>query len=215
MADHSNVFADAAAASSPRDSPREAEKTVHLSDPKIEHSVVVGRFLDLAVNGLLSPKATGSSESCTEVARLVEFLRKYECDRLLPQLHMCLLGHLSTSTMGAMTVFALGSFTGSTPLCVAALERACHGPTETKSGLWEDSDGGLERGSPPDPGEMSLALWRLIQPSHAWALTRAWTRFFYLTRSGVGMQPAPRHHPKTMIQEFRSSTESMASAGAS
>lgn len=192
---------------------------MQLCDPVVETTNVVNRFLDLAVNGKISVATSGKVEFCKEVAPLVEFLRKYDCTRLMPQFELCLLKLLDQTTVQPMQVFAIASAANMTYVCVKTLEKI--------SSMWHQANdslvtpekrpdhplGHLVKGCPMDPGTVSLSMYGVIQRNHAWALHRAWA---LTVRTEPPVYPGHPHHASRNLSEvvegFRIALESISSA---
>lgn len=175
---------------------------------------MIDRFLELAVHGTLITTTSNSKELCVELAPLIQFMSKYDCERLLPQLQLCLIQYLDEPECEPMQVFALVSAANSTLVCIKALERICttdpDGGVATPAKPVEDPLAQLLRGCPMDPGRMSYRMSTIVQHKHAWALHRAWT----LTLTTV-----PYAHSRTatralsrVVDEFKDALETLESA---
>lgn len=188
------------------------EKSLRLCDPVLESSQVLNRFLKLAAQAELSPKTSGTAtkEVCDEVAPLIEFMRKYDCARLIPQMKVCLLEHLSAKRLHPMQVFAIGSALDSTLLCVTALEKACSAQHPILPGEEGEPLAHLRNGCPADPGGISLAVSRLIRPDHAWALNRAWALGITLVNCNGIM--CPNRNLPMVVEGFKAALKSLESA---
>lgn len=153
---------------------------MHFGDRDIETSEVLERFLELSCRGELSPKPKGKLPYCSDVARLLSFIYKYECTRLLPPFELWLLKYSASSTLAPMDVFALASAADATFVCQFVLDHMHFStPTAfkvdvTRAGHCDQRLDALAVHSFFDPGAMSLAASRIIRPDHAWALQRAW-----------------------------------------
>lgn len=153
---------------------------MHFTDND-ESSEVIDRFLALAVQDELSPALKGKLEYCSDVARLIKFMVKYDCPRLKSQFLLCLVEHLAAERLSPAQVFALASNLDAPLVCVTALEKACFvsntkGNSEIMRPTKNDSQphGPLQNASSADPSAMPASVFHLIRPGHAWAWHRAW-----------------------------------------
>lgn len=111
------------------------------------------------------------------MGRLIKFLDKYGCKRLMPQLQLCLLEHLDYSRLSPLQTFAIASAAGAMYVCIKALEKAASSSTTRIAAPSEyplSPLGCLENHCPLDPGAIAYSYAQLIRPDHAWALSRAW-----------------------------------------
>lgn len=200
------MLADAAEAGS-------GDKIVHFSDPDIEHSQVLERFLHLAIYGQLSATAPEKTEYCTDVARLVGFMAKYECARLMPQLQLCLQQHLDDRAVDPAQVFAIASVANSTYICVKALEKmralttsALDTPTRRSV-----APGPLDTRCPMNPGTVSLEVAQVIHPHYAWAWSRAWALAFWSSACAKYAHHYCKRDLCKVVAEFKIAMESLES----
>lgn len=183
----------------------------------MENTTVIDRFLELAVNGKLTVNTFGSNELCSEVAALLEFLRKYDCARLMPLFELCLLKHLDTPGIEPMQIFAIASAANLTFVCVYVLEKV--------SASWTDQHGGvaaaveqsrrplghLKTRCPIDPGAISYDMFLVLQPHHTWALQRAWTLSLKAVDSKSGVRLVSRDLTKVVV-EFKRALKNLEAA---
>lgn len=146
---------------------------------------MIERFLELSCRGELSPKAKGTLPYCTDVARLLSFIYKYECNRLLPPFELWLLKYSASSTLAPMDVFALASAADAPFVCQFVLDTSHVSiiyDMDPHAGFGPNcySLDALHKQNFVDPGAMSFAASRIVRPEHAWALQRAWALSFHI-----------------------------------
>lgn len=156
---------------------------MHLGDPDIETSEVLEHFLEFGCQGKLRvAEVNGNEDYCTVVGRLIAFLQKYDCGRLLTYLELAVLKFLAGGLLTVMDAFAIGSAADATFVCQSALERGVYeldGNVDSPLIFGQERQGqplaSLSGGCALDPATMSLAASRIAQPKHLWALNRAWS----------------------------------------
>ncbi|EJT52402.1 hypothetical protein A1Q1_04614 [Trichosporon asahii var. asahii CBS 2479] len=182
----SNNLADAADVSGGSS----AEKVVRFTDPELESSSTIDRFLNLAVKYIATPSTQSQAPGhesdddvavCREIHRLVQFLHKYDCAPLLRLLQLTTVRCLEEARMNPLRSFVIGSVTDSPSVCELALQAADSADDNQPKGYRDErSMRGL------DPGTIPLPLWKLIYPAHSWALTAAWSRSTEYRNCSVG-----------------------------
>lgn len=147
-----------------RDAYSDGPEQVHFSDPHLEGSDIVERFLQLLLHSRLQPldptvdsNARHSAPHVTfnQWVSLVGFLSKWECTGLLRLFGLCISEQLLRGRISPPNAFAIGMLADDPELCVSCLKVKGH------------------LTSPLHVGSFEFRIWQRVKPKYLWALAKA------------------------------------------
>lgn len=196
----SNVFAEADQAAG------DNAKELFLSDPELEHSDVIDKFLDLAVNASLPElekpvNADKELRYCQGMVKVLTFIHKYDCDPLLRLLRLVLFERFSKGAITPHVAFVIGSAANDLDICslaITKLGKTCIGEFDQMRNKWASCSG--------DPGTLPVDLWISIPSEWAWAWSVGWMK-------GCGYDEhcnSRKHHTlERVVTEFRRAVDGL------